>query len=448
MGNYLFFSFVFLIYGFLFYIINNKVKIPVYMDEEFHLIQTINYYNDKYNYWNNKLTTFPGTFITASSFLKLIHFFKGKKFEDYDYIKYCRLFNILISSLSILLLGLFKSSSNKFLITITLLPINCFYNFLFYTDSFSTISLIYFFYVILNNKNKFLILSTIIISVLARQNNIIWINLIPLSELIQNILFDNNINFQKIILLPLQLIKKYFFIVIVDILFICFLILNNFSVVLGDKSHHKICCHLAQINHFLFFSLLFFPSINLKILKIHRSIKLKSAKELFQIIFFFIILSIILFIFNKFSITHDFLLSDNRHYTFYYFRKIYSNLKLRHALIFYTSLIYSIFIVENLQYLLNGKILAYLICLFMTLVPTPLIEMRYYIPCFIIFLILLNEQSCLINDNKKIEILTNPFFNWLNILEYIFINCIVIYIFIYKPFKNEYFNGEMSRFMF
>ena len=84
----------------------------------------------------------------------------------------------------------------------------------------------------------------------------------------------------------------------------------------------------------------------------------------------------------------------------------------------------------------------------MTLVPTPLIEMRYYIPCFIIFLILLNEQSCLINDNKKIEILTNPFFNWLNILEYIFINCIVIYIFIYKPFKNEYFNGEMSRFMF
>ena len=446
MGNYLFFSFVFLIYGFLFYIINNKVKIPVYMDEEFHLIQTINYYNDKYNYWNNKLTTFPGTFIIASSFLKLINFFKGKKFEYFDYIKYSRLFNILISSLSVLLLGLFKSSSNKFLITITLLPINFFYNFLFYTDSFSTISLIYFFYVILNNKNKFLILCTIIISVLARQNNIIWINLIPLSDLIQNILFDNNINLQKIIFLPFQLIKKYFYIVIIDILFVCFLIINNFSVVLGDKSHHKLCFHLAQINHFLFFSLLFFPSINLKILKINRSIK--SAKQLFKILFLFIILSIILFIFNKFSITHDFLLSDNRHYTFYYFRKIYSNLRLRYALILYTSLIYSIFIIENSQYLLNGKILAYLICLLMTLVPTPLIEMRYYIPCFIIILILINEQSFLINDNEKREYLTNPFFNWLNILEYIIINCIVIYIFIFKPFKNEYFNGEMSRFMF
>ena len=446
MGNYFFFSFLFLIYGFLFYIINNKEKIPVYMDEEFHLNQTINYYNDKYNYWNNKLTTFPGTFITASSFLKLVNFFKGKNFEDFDYIKYCRLFNLLISSLSALLIGLYNSSSNKFLITITLLPINCFYNFLFYTDSFSTISLIYFFYVILNNKNKFLVLCTIIISVLARQNNIIWINLFPLSDLIQDILFDNNINFQKIILLPFQLIKKYFFIVIVDILFICFLFVNNFSVVLGDKSHHKLCCHLAQINHFLFFSLLFFPSMNLKILKIHRSIK--SAKTLFQILFIFIILSIILFIFNKFSIIHDFLLSDNRHYTFYYFRKIYSNLRMRYALILYTSLIYSIFIVENLQYLLNGKILAYLICLFMTLIPTPLIEMRYYIPCFIIFLILINEQSFLINDNEKREYLTNPFFNWLNILEYIIINSIVIYIFIYKPFKNEYFNGEMSRFMF
>ena len=184
----------------------------------------------------------------------------------------------------------------------------------------------------------------------------------------------------------------------------------------------------------------------MKILKINRSIK--SAKQLFKILFLFIILSIILFIFNKFSITHDFLLSDNRHYTFYYFRKIYSNLRLRYALILYTSLIYSIFIIENSQYLLNGKILAYLICLLMTLVPTPLIEMRYYIPCFIIILILINEQSFLINDNEKREYLTNPFFNWLNILEYIIINCIVIYIFIFKPFKNEYFNGEMSRFMF
>ena len=84
----------------------------------------------------------------------------------------------------------------------------------------------------------------------------------------------------------------------------------------------------------------------------------------------------------------------------------------------------------------------------MTLIPTPLIEMRYYIPCFIIFLILINEQSFIINDNKQSENLINPFFNWLNILEYIIINSIVIYIFIYKPFKNEYFNGEMSRFMF
>lgn len=84
----------------------------------------------------------------------------------------------------------------------------------------------------------------------------------------------------------------------------------------------------------------------------------------------------------------------------------------------------------------------------MTLVPTPLVEMRYYIPCFIIFLIIINSQINLMNDKGKIENFSNSFFNWLNILEYIFINCGIIFIFIYKPFKNEYFNGEQSRFMF
>ena len=444
MGNYLFFLIIVLINGFLYNLINNKEKIPIYMDEEFHLNQTLNYYFDNYNYWNSKLTTFPGTFFSAAAFLKFVYFFK-KKYEEYDYIKYSRLFNILISSLSILLLGLYKSNSKKFLISISLLPINFFYNFLFYTDSFSSLSLIYFFYVILNKSNNLLVLCTIFITILARQNNIIWVNLIPLSELIDNLL-DKNIDLKKIIALPFQLINKYYPIVIADILFICFLILNNFSVVLGDKSHHSLCCHLAHINHFLFFTLLFYPSLNLKLFKFHKIIK--SGKQLFKVLFSFIILCIILFIFNKFSITHDFLLSDNRHFTFYYFRKIYFNLKLRYALIIYTSLIYSIFITENIEFLLNGKIIAYLICLFMTLVPTPLVEMRYYIPCFIIFLIIINSQINLMNDKEKIENFSNSFLNWLNILEYIFINCGIIFIFIYKPFKNEYFNGEQSRFMF
>ena len=75
MGNYLFFLIIVLINGFLYNLINNKEKIPIYMDEEFHLNQTLNYYFDNYNYWNSKLTTFPGTFFFSCSFFKICLFF-------------------------------------------------------------------------------------------------------------------------------------------------------------------------------------------------------------------------------------------------------------------------------------------------------------------------------------------------------------------------------------
>ena len=59
--NSLLYSFI-LISSIIFSLYNNVEKIPIYMDEKFHLAQTLSYYNNKFKEWNNKLTTFPGTF--------------------------------------------------------------------------------------------------------------------------------------------------------------------------------------------------------------------------------------------------------------------------------------------------------------------------------------------------------------------------------------------------
>ena len=64
------------------YEIKNEFEdIPIYMDEKFHLNQTISYYNNNYYLWDNKLTTFPGTFFIGS--LEEVLFDLG---EDEDFI--------------------------------------------------------------------------------------------------------------------------------------------------------------------------------------------------------------------------------------------------------------------------------------------------------------------------------------------------------------------------
>jgi hypothetical protein len=199
-------SFV-LVSSILFNLYNNIEKIKTYMDEQFHLEQTLSYYNNNFKYWNNKLTTFPGTFLLSSFFLKLFYCFQIP-INDNNSIKIARIFTIIISIASFMILGLFRKKNveqsliNKLQLLIGFFPINFFYNFLFYTDTFSVFSLILFFYLNLySSKNIFLRLLSGILCVLIRQNNIIWINLIPLNEVISFIqaFFNSNCNIKNLL---------------------------------------------------------------------------------------------------------------------------------------------------------------------------------------------------------------------------------------------------------
>ena len=104
--------YAFILFSSILYSLYNKIEnIPIYMDEIFHLDQTISYYNNKFKSWNNKLTTFPGTFFIASMFFKLINLFKIEINEN-NSIKIARLFIVIISIFSFILLSFFKKKNN------------------------------------------------------------------------------------------------------------------------------------------------------------------------------------------------------------------------------------------------------------------------------------------------------------------------------------------------
>ena len=147
-------------------------------------------------------------------------------------------------------------------------------------------------------------------SVLVRQNNIIWINFFALEYFILE--FFVNFDLGQIHHKIINIISKYDYLVFIDLLFLAFLYFNKFSLVLGDKTSHEFSFHLAQINHFLFFILFFFPYLNMKIFNLFSK-EFYSQGKLKQFIFTFLIIVISMLILNRFSFTHDFLLADNRH---------------------------------------------------------------------------------------------------------------------------------------
>ena len=87
----------------------------------------------------------------------------------------------------------------------------------------------------------------------------------------------------------------------------------------------------------------------------------------------------------------------------------------------FPSFTYSIIINDNLNLLKDNRIISLIICAFISLVPSKLVELRYFTPVYIIFNILINYNKDNFGD------LHQYIFNWFNIIVQFVINCITIY---------------------
>ncbi|CAI9264810.1 unnamed protein product [Lactuca saligna] len=209
--------------------------------------------------------------------------------------------------------------------------------------------------------------------------------------------------------------------------FAAFVVWNG-SIVLGAKEAHTVSPHFAQLLYYglvssCFMAPMHFTTTQVTIL---ANSFWKNKPLSFPLCFF---ASIITFLsIHYFSIAHPYLLADNRHYPFYLWRKIINfHWSTRYLLI--PLYLYSWTSIFTLLAKVEKKVwvMVYFLASATCLIPTPLIEFRYYtIPFF--FLIL----HCRITNDRV----------WL-LMGFIYtsINVFTMTMFLFRPFRWDHQHG-------
>lgn len=209
--------------------------------------------------------------------------------------------------------------------------------------------------------------------------------------------------------------------------FFVFVFVNG-GIVVGDRSSHEACLHFPQLFYFLSFTVFFsFPHL-LTPTKISKFL-LSLRKHPVQ---YGLITIISLFLVWKFTYVHKYLLADNRHYTFYVWRKIFQ----RHELVKYALVPAYIFAGWSFFDTLKTKpvfwTLMYFVCLLAVTVPQKLLEFRYFILPFLIYRLNIPFPSL----SRQL----------LELAFYIAVNVVAFFLFLNKTFQWPN-SVEVQRFM-
>ncbi|KAH8555231.1 putative alpha-1,2-glucosyltransferase ALG10-B-like protein [Umbelopsis sp. PMI_123] len=445
-------------------IVNAIVNEP-YMDEIFHIPQAQRYCNGDYFAWDPMITTPPGLYIISSSILTPL----GQWIQqDLCTTSILRGSNIIFATgilvvlsklLKVLHPGIDSMRSNLYALALGCFPVSLFYTFLYYTDTGST------FFVLLSyllaKQRRYFGSGLIALTSLAfRQTNIVWLiftaGISVVDILSVNKKYDNQsrplynplVDKANSIAQYLQSVQSLVIVVITNlprlvlpmstyilsiVTFASFIWWNK-GIVLGDHSAHVAGLHFPQLFYFISFLTFFaLPFVaNAKSIRIiAQHIQTVSAG---RIISMAAIASGILYLVHNYTYEHPYLLADNRHYSFYLWRKLYKrHWSVRYLLtpvymgcgwLCYTIAAPSITII---------LLLAFTATTALTLVPSPLLEFRYFIIPFYIFLVHIKTP-------RKLKSL-------LAIGLYLSINVWTIWMFLHRGFIWDSEIGRVQRFI-
>ncbi|CAF0833560.1 unnamed protein product [Brachionus calyciflorus] len=172
------------------------------MDEIFHVPQAQQYCLGNYNEWNDKITTLPGLYLLSTSVIRIFQLF----LKETEPLSLCgtywlRLSNVVLSTFNfVLLFKIFTHLNSKGLqnikypnlfslisaFSLSLFPLNYFFQFLYYTDTGSTFFILLCYYFQLKSKYD---LSAVCgsIAILYRQTNVIWLGFCTILIILSNI---------------------------------------------------------------------------------------------------------------------------------------------------------------------------------------------------------------------------------------------------------------------
>ncbi|AQZ11291.1 DIE2 (YGR227W) [Zygosaccharomyces parabailii] len=396
-----------------FYYVTTKITPHEFIDEKFHVAQTLNYVAGNWTSWDPKITTPPGLYILGWFSYRL-----GRLFTSWTSLTLLRMVNLLGGTIILpftVLRPLFLFNAIGFWpVALMCFPLMAAFYYLYYTDVWSTILILQSLTCVLTlpfGINGSIWVSSLCagLSCLFRQTNIIWTGFIMVVAVERRAIIQKQYNahrFNNYLKLLIHSVDDFSTIVlpyaINFTMFVIYLIWNK-SITLGDKSNHSAGFHLAQ----LFYCYLFIAFFSAPLWFSSSFLRLYRNRLFHSPVQYVVELLGIMLVIRYFTKVHPFILADNRHFTFYLFKRFIGNPSKMVKYIFmapvyhFSTYVYfetlrpSEMAFESMEpvpfkdpidlpiQLSHISWTALVICTFVTIVPSPLFEPRYYILPFL-----------------------------------------------------------------
>ncbi|KAJ1819287.1 glucosyltransferase [Coemansia sp. RSA 2598] len=439
--------------------INDVVAQP-YMDEIFHVPQAQRYGQGDFGFWDPKLTTPPGLYLVSTVPAHVLRVLgPGGMHVSACSTAYLRTTNWALSLALFWVLAdivrLQRPGRSPVVCALTtlglaLFPVSFFLHHLYYTDTGSLLFVLVCYALSLRGRH-WAAGAAGFAALWFRQTNAVWVAFVGFAAALRLVQGRAGVSAssslkESIFALcrwavradrrtlgsVIWLLAPY---VAVVLCFVLFVFVNQ-GIVLGDKSHHQAGLHVPQMLYFCAYlvgsSAPAFANLASPLWFVRaaasRQVIVRLAAGLALALFMGLCI-------KNYTVEHPFLLSDNRHYPFY----IWKNVFRRHWLARYLAIPLYIYAASAIRHVLSRQTLvlwqlALFVCTAAVLVPSPLLEFRYFtVPYYFVRLHARQPSS---TRYAVAEIA------W-----FAAINAATLWVFLYRPFTWQSEPGQLQRFM-
>jgi alpha-1,2-glucosyltransferase len=356
------------------------------VDETDHYDQIKRFINKDFTL-NPELTTIPGYHVIFAFFASM---FSLASIPSIRFL--CLIFSMLsVVTFFLLARTIHKDSSVIRTLHYCFFPILFPFFFLIYTDVFSLWLILISLYALVQQRYYIAgIIGTL--SLLVRQNNVVWVLFLCMFNYLEGYGYRLNIEMLK------RWIGKCSFFLIGLMMFGIFLILNKGVAIGAGMMHPSFSFHLGNIYFMLF--LFFFLFLPLNISNFPKiSLLLKKNRR----IIIWIVCTFLIYMFT-FVVDHPF----NLQWADYFLRNrvlLFFSSTVLLKILFFIPIVYSLLsiVVTKLQ---NKSLYLIYPVSFLYLIPSWLIEQRYYLIPFALFILFREEKSKLVEHLSLVMYLT------------------------------------------
>nr|XP_019705141.1 dol-P-Glc:Glc(2)Man(9)GlcNAc(2)-PP-Dol alpha-1,2-glucosyltransferase isoform X2 [Elaeis guineensis] len=441
-------------------ILVNRIVPDPYMDEIFHVPQAQRYCRGDFTYWDPMITTPPGLYYLSLAYVASL--FPGmwfaKAVQSFSLlcsttilrstnIVFAIICSILVYDLLILLRPtMSKRKATLYAIVLMLYPVHWFFTFLYYTDVASLTAVLAMY--VASLKKKYWISAMLgAFAILIRQTNAVWMVFIAANGAItytenlyekvfvprnhKGIVFEsNNLLLDRKDVPTDRGLRRRKISSSINTTDLSKFETGEHSLchAPGAKEAHVVSPHLAQLMYFGLVSAAAFAPLYFNLGQAAALYHSFGRNKVLGSLLVLVALTVGFTSVHFFSIAHPYLLADNRHYTFYIWRKVIQvHWMMKYLLV--PLYVYSWFSIISILGKARNRIwvFSFFISCALVLVPAPLIEFRYYtIPFF--FLILHSQVT--------------DYVRWLTICTlYVAVNIFTMTMFLFRPFHWDHEPG-------